>query len=283
MVCDREIDLVLQKNHAKNISMPTPFTYAEGSILVRLLIAHIITDFFLQTSKGIAAKENRMLASGSFWLHGLYTGIVAALLVWEHFAWLPLLVLTLSHLVIDYAKVRVKASLKQSEKELALFVTDQVLHLLMIAIVWLMMIKGFAKCRALFAGILPDYRLMLRVLGYLVVIAPVTYLVKFLTAKWQNEVIDPNQSLRDAGKWIGILERVIVLTLVFSGQFTAIGFLATSKSILRLIDKPDATENNPGKPWSSRKHTEYVLIGTFLSFGAAIVTGLFINYLLTLP
>lgn len=245
--------------------MTVPFTYEEGSLFVRLLIAHIITDFVLQTDRSVANKE-KLVKGSAFWLHGLYTGVVAALFVWDHVAWLPLAILTVTHMVIDYLKI---VAGRTNKNKAVLFILDQLLHTIVLALVWLMLIDGYPRAIALLRSFVLDYPSMLKLLAYLIVIYPVTYLIRFLTYKWAQEVADPSQSLPDAGKWIGILERVIVVTLVFANQFTAIGFLATSKSILRLIDKPEGMQ-----AWSSRKHTEYVLIGTFLSFSAALITAI---------
>jgi len=63
---------------------------------------------------------------------------------------------------------------------------------------------------------------------------------------------------------IGIIERFLVLTFVILNQFEAVGFLIAAKSILRFKD------DNTIK-------TEYVLIGTMLSFGIAIALGIIIN------
>ena len=263
--------------------MTAIFTYAEGSILVRLLIAHIITDFLLQTSSGIANKKEKSYKGRSFWLHAIYTAFIAVILTWDHFAWLPISLLVVSHMFIDYLKIILtrKTNAQQEAQEIWFFITDQLLHVFILIIVWLMMIDGFDKGKVLVAQLLPDYRILLRILAYLIVIGPVTYLIKYMTLKWSDEVAAKDQSLSDAGKWIGILERIIVVTLVFVEQYTAIGFLATTKSILRLIDKPETeVAKTDGKIWSSRKHTEYVLIGTFLSFGSALLTAIIINRLL---
>jgi hypothetical protein len=263
--------------------MTTIFTYAEGSVLVRLLIAHILTDFLLQTSNGIADKKSKLLRGRSFWLHGMYTGIAVIVLTWDQFAWLPIGILLVSHMLIDYLKIIIGKKIGENgnKQQLWLFITDQLLHIAILITIWLMMIHGFAKGKALLVQLLPDYRMLLRVLTYLIVVGPVTYLIRFLTLKWSDEVTSKDESLEDAGKWIGILERIIVVTLVFIEQYTAIGFLATTKSILRLIDKPETgATNKAGKTWSSRKHTEYVLIGTFLSFGSALLTAIIINRLL---
>jgi len=73
-----------------------------------------------------------------------------------------------------------------------------------------------------------------------------------------------------AGMWIGISERVLALTFIIAGQFTALGFLMTAKSILRFADKEDNTQ----------KKTEYVLVGTLISFVSAAIVGMFVSYLL---
>ena len=56
-----------------------------------------------------------------------------------------------------------------------------------------------------------------------------------------------------------------MLLLVLAGELTAIGFLVAAKSILRFGDIQGAEE---------RKLTEYVIIGTFMSFGWAMLTAL---------
>ena len=77
--------------------------------------------------------------------------------------------------------------------------------------------------------------------------------------------ISTAESLSNAGTYIGILERILVLIFVLIGQYGAIGFLIAAKSLLRVSREGD--EN-------ARKKTEYVLIGTLLSFTVAVVTGL---------
>ena len=96
---------------------------------------------------------------------------------------------------------------------------------------------------------------------------------------WQD-AIDPqnksksstikNTSLAGAGKIIGMLERLFVFGFILLNAWSAIGFLIAAKSVFRF---GDLTE---GK---NRQLTEYVLIGTLLSFGIAIAAGLLYNYL----
>jgi hypothetical protein len=55
---------------------------------------------------------------------------------------------------------------------------------------------------------------------------------------------------------------------VISGHWEAIGFMLAAKSIFRFGDLKDSKD---------RKLTEYVLIGTMISFGTAIVIGVIVQ------
>jgi hypothetical protein len=66
-----------------------------------------------------------------------------------------------------------------------------------------------------------------------------------------------------------MLERLLIYCFILTGHFEAIGFLLAAKSIFRFGDLKEAQD---------RKLTEYVLIGTLLSFGIAIATGLLVQY-----
>jgi len=257
------------------------FTYADGSLLVRLLIAHCLTDFFLQPDHWVADKKKNTWKSKYLWYHGLVTGIVAWLFVWDLQLWWAILFVTGTHILIDTIKLSFGRKSTKIGTEFRLFVIDQLLHVIVIVIVWLWIINSWNKMSLLIREILPDYRILLRLLGYLIMAGPVGFVIQFLTRRWSAE-INTGDSLKDAGRWIGILERILILTLVYINEFGAIGFLITAKSLLRVIDKPFTQGNEPSltKPFSARKHTEYVLIGTFLSFAIAIITGLLINRLL---
>ncbi|WP_139822890.1 hypothetical protein [Massilibacteroides vaginae] len=71
---------------------------------------------------------------------------------------------------------------------------------------------------------------------------------------------DNKNDIERAGRWIGTLERIMAMGFVLLQQYTAIGFIITAKSVLRYNDR------ETGK-------TEYVLIGTLLSFGSALLIG----------
>jgi len=105
-------------------------------------------------------------------------------------------------------------------------------------------------------------------IGYILVWTPAGWIIGQITKRWQNELPEDRDSLKDAGKIIGYLERFLTLTFIIFGQFSAIGFLLAAKSILRVGDK------------HSRKETEYILIGTLASFTAAIIIGIALHIVL---
>jgi len=91
-------------------------------------------------------------------------------------------------------------------------------------------------------------------------------MIQALMSNWSKSLHDSNEeSLNNAGKYIGMLERLFVFTFVVTGNWEAIGFLLAAKSVFRFGDL---------KKSKDRKLTEYILIGTLLSFGIAIAIGI---------
>jgi len=274
------------KKQLKPGNMISPFTPEETSLLIRLLIAHCLTDFLFQSDKSVKNKQQKLLRSASLYKHIGLTFLVAWLLIGRLDLWYMVAIVAATHFLIDVIKLWAVKKIDERQypqKDTWLFIIDQLLHVVVITWVWLAITNGYHKLWMAMSVSLAGYKWLLKILGYLVLTGPVTYIIRFLTMRWADN-IDTRTGLQDAGKWIGILERILILTLVLIEQYTAIGFLVPAKSILRLIDKPDIPASQPQgnlqQPFNARKHTEYVLIGTFLSFGFAIITGLVISWLL---
>jgi hypothetical protein len=105
---------------------------------------------------------------------------------------------------------------------------------------------------------------LLVLLGYVLVLRPASALIGAVLTPWLHRVKDEN-SLENAGAMIGYLERILILSFVLLDQWGAIGFLLTAKSILRFNDL---------KGDGQRSMSEYVLLGTLLSFTVSIALGL---------
>ena len=102
-------------------------------LFYRLLLAHVITDFPLQTKQIFKVKMN------TEWGVILHTLIVLIFSIFFTFPYLEnlkviavLLIIFLSHTVID--KLKQKHSKKADTPNLKIFLLDQVLHLSIIAV-----------------------------------------------------------------------------------------------------------------------------------------------------
>ena len=233
-------------------------------ILLQLLLAHILTDFVLQPSRLIRHKRRLKGRSWFLYVHAFLAGFLSLLFLQNLELWLTAVFIGVTHFLIDLWK------LQQRKDNLKFFLLDQFLHLLIIGLAWLYIIDGFDKIFPLLQNLLTDTYFLAALIGYLLIIFPTGFLIGKATQRWQDEIeiSHKKHSLEAAGRYIGIFERILVLTFILTDNFSAIGFLIAAKSILRFSDKSET---------GARKQTEYVLIGTLMSFAITIVIGLLIR------
>ncbi|WP_316849188.1 DUF3307 domain-containing protein [Pedobacter agri] len=228
-------------------------------ILVKLILAHLIGDFFLQPTSWVKDKERKKLKSGKLYLHVLIHVALIFVVFLSFNVWKTALSIGVLHLIIDASK-----SLFQTKKNARiLFFADQALHFGSIVFVWHLFFKGYLDI-----SYLNDVKTWFLIVGVLFLSLPTSIIMKVIIAKWLPESDDESpKSLQNAGKYIGILERVLIFVFIFTNHFEAVGFLLAAKSIFRFGDLKEAHD---------LKLTEYVLIGTLLSFGIAIVVSFMI-------
>ena len=224
-------------------------------ILLKLIAAHVIGDFFLQTDKiceGKYAKGGKRFAY--LVIHSGINALLAYVFVGMWSCWEIPIVVFFTHYLIDYIKSAV------GNGSVWLFVTDQLAHLAVITVLW-----GWLTGADLCIGCdwLSDYRIWIVALCYMLALKPASILLGTFIAKWTPANNDKN-SLPNAGAWIGYLERVLILTFMLVGCMEGIGFLLAAKSIFRFGELTKAREV---------KITEYVMIGTLSSFTIAILLG----------
>ena len=238
-------------------------------LFLRLLIAHLIADFLLQPKSWVQDKNENGIKSVKLFLHITVVTLLSALLTIDYFSWQIPVFIFLFHYLIDLSKIYLKPA---KINLLVWFLIDQIFHV--VAIVAVIAIVGQLPGSWLvdYLKVVADERALVLLLAYIFVIWPSMIIINLATSKWQSQIHQElGPSLPNAGKWIGILERVLVLTFVLGAQFQAIGFLIAAKSILRISVKSED---------SARILSEYVLIGTFISFTIAILTGLLVGSLL---
>ncbi len=232
-------------------------------LFIKLLLAHLLGDFIWQPNSWVADKEVKKHKSVFLYLHILLHGVLAAILVWE-IDFIPYAALiAITHGIIDF----IKLNFQQPKTKRSWFVADQIAHvIILIGIVLLYENKGIIN-------FWQDNEFWILLTGILFVTKPSSIIIKTIISIWspENENTHADNSLANAGNYIGILERLFVFCFILTGHFEAIGFLLAAKSIFRFGDLKEAKD---------RKLTEYVLIGTLISFGIAIISGLVVQALI---
>ena len=227
------------------------------TLLIKLLLAHIIGDFFLQPEKWVKEKETKKLKSPKLYLHIAIHIALLIVLLWDFTQWPVILAIGASHFIIDALKLILQ---KESTKRLLFFI-DQIAHICVIFSAYYLFTDNIFNVERLFT----EYNLLL-VSCLLFLSIPVSIIMKTIFSKWDiSKLTENNESLEDAGKYIGILERILVFAFIVVDHWEAVGFLITAKSVFRFGDLKESKH---------RKLTEYILIGTLISFGIAIAVGL---------
>lgn len=234
-------------------------THSEISLLIKLLTAHMVSDYFLQFNSWSKDKEVNKIRSKKLYLHILIT-FLAALLFSGSF-WAALFI-GVTHYLIDLGKIYSK------QNRFVLFIVDQALHTIIIIITWLFLINGWTWLSDAFIWLVDEPKTWILVFAYGIITFPLSVVINIFTHKWRSQLEpDRQESLQKAGLWIGVFERVLILTFILTNQFSAMGFLIATKAILRFKD-------------TETKQMEYVLIGTLMSITPTILLGILANYLI---
>lgn len=243
------------------------------SLLMALVLVHLVGDFLLQPRRWVEERQRLHHRSPRLLLHALLHGGLAggvllaaagAMARGPAAALYGALAVGASHWLIDLAKSRWPAG------ELRGFLLDQAAHLLVLAGLWLIWLESLAPLAALGAWLATPKALGVAT-AYLLVTRPMSIAIALVMRRWSAELEDTG-ALASAGARIGVLERLLVLTLVLLDQLTAVGFLLAAKSVLRFGDLRETRD---------RKLTEYVLLGTLLSVSTTLVLGMLVRLLPT--
>ncbi len=234
-------------------------------LALKLLLAHFLGDFVLQPAHWVEDKSKKKGRSKYLYFHiGVHLLALLIILQFQHIV--PILVIVATHFLIDLGKL----SLTGPRNYRWLFVVDQILHLLVLGGVLYWISPFPINLGTLFSE---ETLLPITFLAFVTYVSGI--IMRMLLAPYIDEVTKDDAdteggSLKNAGTYIGMLERLFVFGFILMQQWAAIGLLIAAKSVFRFGDL------NKGK---NRKLTEYVLIGTLLSFGLAILSGMFYMYL----
>ena len=237
-------------------------------VLLKWICAHLLGDFVFQSRKMVLHKRQHKGRSGYLYLHACIQALLIYLVTGWWTNWEVPLVVLVTHFLIDWWKL-------YRPDTLLYFILDQCLHLAVLAALgWWFLAPDRPVLLSDFKNLWQSTECWLVLLSYLFVVWPCALILSYTTRKWRNAAeqnLTPRLNLDETGRWIGILERALVLTFILVNHFEGIGFLVAAKSVLRFGDLKGA---------NNRAETEYVLIGTLASFSISILTGLLCVHLL---
>ncbi len=227
------------------------------TLLLTWFLAHFTGDFLLQSHAMVEDKEEQKLASKYLYFHVIIHFVLILVFTWDLTMWKPALYIAGSHLVIDALKV----SLQNENTRRRWFYIDQLLHLAAISVIWA--IYTNVDFSEIFKPAL-NGQTILMALSIVFLTTPASAFVKNFISKWTpgKESEKENRALSDAGMYIGILERLLAFIFIITNHWSALGFLITAKSVFRFGDLRES---------HNREFTEYILIGTLVSFAIAVL------------
>ncbi|WFR57192.1 DUF3307 domain-containing protein [Anaerocolumna sp. AGMB13025] len=257
-----------------------------------LLIGHLLGDFYLQSN---SLARGKIHSFHKLMRHCLIYSAAMGAMVFPGIpitsAWLIFGFLITSHGMIDLIKCGISRKTERNTRhrsfDLELFLADQFIHLIVIVLLVLAypMSTGNTPVLLMIEDILnigDMNKVLWMITAYLICGKPSAVFVKMLLAavnfrtqatpvllqaaaiedareaKKKGLNILEVQKSKNIGAAIGILEREIILTLSLLGQFSAIGFVITAKSIARF------------KQLEDKDFAEIYLIGTLVSVLIAI-------------
>lgn len=244
-----------------------------------ILLGHVIGDFYAQTDK---MAEKKKESTKYMLLHCLiYTIVIGIGLYILDQRILEVLIISCfifaCHLITDLLKR--KYDRKFTKLEYAIFLIDQLIH--MIILFGTFYISKNCFCFQIDNNVMINNKninnYIVTALTVLVCWKPAAIFValvfKIISKTIEQADEKSNEDIDDEeikiGSWIGILEREIILILGLMGQFGAIGFVLTAKSLARF------------KQLENKSFAEKYLVGTLLSAFIAIVCIAICKYGLT--
>lgn len=238
-----------------------------------LLLAHILADFYWQPSHWVTDKKERSFRSRYLYIHAAVVMVTSYIFLGHWTNPIPAIAVGLVHGLIDVVKIEF-----DKKGSASWFMADQVAHLVTIVIVSVLLTSSLSISLDIFGLWLYQTKTLAQLSGALLCLSPVSFLVGILTRPWRDEldklVPNANDNLANAGRWIGMSERLLIFVFVIVSQFSAIGFLIAAKSLLRYNDKN--TSGDVPSAYISKK-SEYVLVGTLMSYTCAIGVAMIIK------
>ena len=215
-----------------------------------LLLAHLVSDFLMQTSASCRSKAEKHWRSVHQYIHAGSVFVLSWLVTFDLQFWWCALIIGAFHLLIDVWKTY------QSE-DIMWFSLDQVMHLLVLAgvvLLWSLICEWHIPF-----GV--DVRWIVTAVAVLICWKPSNIFIKLVLKHYSVNMPQDKANGFNAGALIGTIERWLILIFVCLQRYDALGLLIAAKSIIRFGD-------------SQTNKSEYYLAGTLLSIFIAVLAGL---------
>ncbi len=236
------------------------------NFLMLLLISHFIGDYYLQSAELAELKQKKSIYVLK---HGIIYPLPCLILLSLVFNVSLLLYFGLYcvlHIGVDLLKSFVlKTHNSDHKKNKAIYVIDQLLHILTIVVLSIIYSSNYGDVK--FLGFIESWitinsinaHEILRLILLIVIIfkpTNMTFKVLFDNLKIKRDNKENTDPIKNMGATIGNLERALMIVLLILQQYTAIGLVIAGKSIAR---------------FNSNIAVEYFIIGTFYSILATII------------
>ena len=209
-------------------------------VLILFLIGHVLGDFYLQSSELAINKDDsfkNLLKHSALYLLSMIFVIIPVysfkLLKWA-------IVISVFHFIVDLVKAFLKRKNLTDEKNALVFSIDQIVHIIVIIVITVTIYLlsepiNYIYCIQYVLDRIPvDVLTILSwILILLIIIKPFSITIKKVLYQYKPMINEEKGGYPNAGALIGILERCIILLLLSVGQYSAIGFVLTAKSIAR--------------------------------------------------
>lgn len=195
-----------------------------------MFLAHLVGDYVLQWD-ALADWKSRELKGVI--AHCIIILVVTALfaLPFDPTWWSGILFISLTHFLIDASQLFARRHVDLPIPALVRFIADQTMHALFIllALVW----GGFLVWGNLWGGIVASVQaapMLTALLGYAFVTMPAWVLLKF--AVYGLVKGQPPNFPAGPNKYVGITERLIITTLVLTGQVLLVPLVALPRLLM---------------------------------------------------
>lgn len=246
-------------------------------IVKLMIIGHLLGDFYIQTDKIAKEKKDnvRILITHCLWYVLVLATCSSIFLTKDEIIkfLVSLFVIGIFHGIIDSVKILIeKKSNITSKGMLFLFILDQIVHFIILILVYRLLNIAGGQYIKVFNRIY-DINLFSNfvnmIMGILICGRPASILIRlvFSTINQERKQPQADKGNPKIGSYIGILERVIIFFFGMMGQYSAIGFVLTAKSVARY------------KQLEDQAFAEKYLVGTLLSSLISIACVGIYNYL----